>query len=72
MFLFVDRRGQALKQRHLAQIIHRVSTKAGLAHHRRLHPHRLRHFAATSWLRGGAGPAGFMPALGDHAALATA
>jgi site-specific recombinase XerD len=23
--------------------------------HRRLHPHALRHFAATSWLRAGAG-----------------
>lgn len=55
MFLFVDRRGEALKQRHLAQILHRLSTKAGLPHHRRLHPHALRHFAATSWLRGGAG-----------------
>jgi site-specific recombinase XerD len=37
------------------QILHRLSNKAGLPAHRRLHPHALRHFAATSWLRGGAG-----------------
>jgi site-specific recombinase XerD len=36
-------------------ILHRLSAKAGLPPHRRLHPHALRHFAATSWLRGGAG-----------------
>ncbi len=54
-FLFTDRRGQALKTRHLLQILHRLSVKAGLPPHRRLHPHALRHFAATSWLRSGAG-----------------
>jgi len=54
-FLFCDRAGRPLKYRHLVQIIHRLSTKAGLSAHRRLHPHALRHFAATSWLRGGAG-----------------
>ncbi len=53
--LFVDRRGRPLKPRHLVQILHRVSAKAGLPAHRRLHPHALRHFAATSWLRGGVG-----------------
>jgi hypothetical protein len=37
------------------QIFHRLSAKADLPAHRRLHPHALRHFAATSWLRGGAG-----------------
>jgi len=37
------------------QILHRLSRKASLLDHRRLHPHALRHFAATSWLRGGAG-----------------
>jgi site-specific recombinase XerD len=52
-FLFVDRRGRSLKRRHLVQILHRLSTKAGLPARRRLHPHALRHFAATSWLRGG-------------------
>ncbi len=54
-FLFTDRRGRPLKPRHLVQILHRLSAKAGLPEHRRLHPHALRHFAATSWLRGGAG-----------------
>jgi site-specific recombinase XerD len=54
-FLFCDREGRPLKRRHLVQILHRLSRKAGLPDHRRLHPHALRHFAATSWLRGGAG-----------------
>jgi integrase/recombinase XerD len=54
-YLFCDREGQPLKYRHLVQILHRLSAKAGLAIHRRLHPHALRHFAATSWLREGAG-----------------
>ncbi len=54
-FLFTDRRGRPLKPRHLVQILHRLSRKAGLPPSRRLHPHALRHFAATSWLRGGAG-----------------
>ena len=54
-FLFVDRRGRPLKPRHLVQVLHRLSAKAGLPTHRRLHPHALRHFAATSWLRSGAG-----------------
>ena len=54
-FLFCNRTGQPLKYRHLAQILHRLSAKADLPAHRRLHPHALRHFAATSWLRGGAG-----------------
>ncbi len=55
VFLFTDRKGRPLKYRHLVQILHRLSAKAGLPAHRRLHPHALRHFAATSWLRGGAG-----------------
>ena len=54
-FVFVDRRGRPLKPRHLVQILHRLSAEAGLPVHRRLHPHALRHFAATSWLRSGAG-----------------
>jgi len=54
-FMFVDRRGRPLKPRHLVQILHRLSTKAGLGANRRLHPHALRHFAATSWLRSGVG-----------------
>jgi site-specific recombinase XerD len=54
-YLFCDREGRPLKYRHLVQILHRLSAKARLPAHRRLHPHALRHFAATSWLRGGAG-----------------
>jgi site-specific recombinase XerD len=44
-----------VKYRHLVTTLHRLSAKADLARHHRLHPHALRHFAATSWLRGGAG-----------------
>jgi site-specific recombinase XerD len=54
-FLFTDRQGRPLKGRHLVTLLHRLSARAGLAAHRRLHPHALRHFAATSWLRAGAG-----------------
>jgi integrase/recombinase XerD len=54
-FLFTDRQCRPLKYRHLVQILHRLSMKAGLPTHRRLHPHALRHFAATSWLRAGVG-----------------
>jgi site-specific recombinase XerD len=54
-FLFADRQGRPLKTRHLLTVFYRLSAKAGLPAHRRLHPHALRHFAATSWLRGGAG-----------------
>jgi site-specific recombinase XerD len=54
-FLFTDRRGRPLKYRHLVQVLHRLSLRAGLFLHRRLHPHALRHFAGTSWLRHGAG-----------------
>jgi len=52
-FLFVSDEGRPLKRRHLIQILHRLSAKASLAPDRRLHPHALRHFAATSWLRNG-------------------
>lgn len=54
-FLFCDRLARPLKYRHLVQVLHRLSEKAGLPQHRRLHPHALRHFAATSWLRAGVG-----------------
>ncbi len=69
-FLFVDRRGRPLKRRHLVQILDRLSAKAGLPARRRLHPHALRHFAATSWLRGGAGLDEGRRLLG-HESLAT-
>jgi len=38
-FPFTDRRGRPLKPRHLMQILHRLSRKAGLPPSRRLHPH---------------------------------
>lgn len=53
--LFTDARGRPLSLRHLVQILHRLSVRAGLPPNRRLHPHTLRHFAATSWLRNGIG-----------------
>ena len=53
--MFVDRCGQALKRRHPVQILHRLSREAGLPDGHQLHPHTLRDFTATSWLRGGAG-----------------
>ncbi|HVH32098.1 MAG TPA: tyrosine-type recombinase/integrase, partial [bacterium] len=54
-YLFTDRHGRSLKRRHLVQILHRLSAKAGLSPARRLHPHALRHFAGTSWIRAGMG-----------------
>ena len=53
--LFADAQGRPLALRHLVQILHRLSARAGLPRNRRLHPHMLRHFAATSWLRNGVG-----------------
>jgi len=53
--LFADCQGRPLTLRHLVQILHRLSARAGLQANRRLHPHTLRHFAATSWLRNGVG-----------------
>jgi site-specific recombinase XerD len=54
-FLFVDSSRRPLKYRNLATIMLRLSVRAGLPATRRLHPHALRHFAATSWLRDGMG-----------------
>jgi site-specific recombinase XerD len=69
-FLFVTTAGRPLKRRHLVQILHRLSTKAKLGAERRLHPHALRHFAATSWLRNGVGLDEVRRLLG-HESLAT-
>ncbi|MDR7562796.1 MAG: tyrosine-type recombinase/integrase [Armatimonadota bacterium] len=54
-YLFTDRQGKRVKHRHLVTLLHRLSARAGLPEHRWLHPHALRHFAATSWLREGMG-----------------
>ncbi len=48
-FLFVDRQGRPLTQNHGTHILHRLSVKAGLP--RKVGPHALRHYAATSILR---------------------
>jgi len=37
-FLFVDAQNRPLKKRHLAQILHRLSQRAGLTPHRWIHP----------------------------------
>src|SRR5579883_613067 len=52
-FLFTDESNRPLKRRHLVAILYRLSARAGLPPNRRIHPHSLRHFAATSWLRHG-------------------
>lgn len=69
-YLFVDRRGRRIKDRHLVTILHRLSRRAGLPKDRWLHPHAFRHFAATSWLREGMGLDEVRRLLG-HETLAT-
>jgi integrase/recombinase XerD len=68
--LFSSRDGRPLKPRHLIQIPHRLSARAGHPEHRRLHPHALRHLAATTWLRHGMGLDQVRRLLG-HASLQT-
>jgi site-specific recombinase XerD len=48
-FLFLDAHGRALTRHHAVRILHRLSLKAGLS--RKIGPHALRHYAATSILR---------------------
>lgn len=69
-FLFISRDGRPLTERHLVQICHRLSKRAGLPIHRRIHPHGLRHLAATSWLRAGM-PLEEVRRLLGHSALGT-
>jgi len=47
--LFVDRRGRSLTCGHATHVLHRLSVEAGLA--RKIGPHALRHYAATSILK---------------------
>jgi len=47
--LFVDRTGRSLTRSHGLHILHRLSVRAGLP--RKVGPHALRHYAATSILR---------------------
>jgi site-specific recombinase XerD len=48
-YLFVDRLGRSLTRHHGTHILHRLSVKAGLS--RKVGPHALRHYAATSILK---------------------
>lgn len=69
-WLFTDALGRPLTVRYLIHLLHRISARAGLPPHSRLHPHALRHFAATSWLRNGVGLDRVRRLLG-HASLST-
>lgn len=48
-FVFVDRDGRPLSCSHACHILHRLSVRAGLP--RKVGPHALRHYAATSILK---------------------
>jgi site-specific recombinase XerD len=48
-YLYLDRKGRSLTRSHAVHILHRLSVKAGLP--RKIGPHALRHYAATSILR---------------------
>ena len=56
--------------RHLVAILHRLSRRAGLREDRRMHPHLLRHYAATSWARKGMPPDAIRRLLG-HVSMNT-
>ncbi|HLJ58962.1 MAG TPA: tyrosine-type recombinase/integrase, partial [bacterium] len=51
--LFCAKNGNPIQKRNLVHTLHRLSISAKLA--RKVGPHALRHFAATSWLRHGVG-----------------
>jgi site-specific recombinase XerD len=48
-YLYLDRKGRSLTRSHAVHILHRLSVKASLP--RKIGPHALRHYAATSILR---------------------
>ncbi len=48
-FVFVDRHGRPLTRTHACHMLHRLSARAGLP--RKVGPHALRHYAATSILK---------------------
>ena len=70
MWFFCTADAGRLTNRALVTILHRLSAKAGLPRQARLHPHCLRHFAATEWLRNGVGLDEVRRLLG-HSSLAT-
>ena len=53
--LFATESGERISGRGIGQILHRLCKRAGLPRGRWLHPHSLRHWGATSWLRAGIG-----------------
>jgi integrase/recombinase XerC len=69
-WLFCQRDGRPLTNRGLITVLHRLSARAGLPPNRRLHPHSLRHLAATEWLRSGSGLDHVRRLLG-HSSLST-
>ena len=68
--LFASDDGRRLQGRSLAKILERLSAGAGLLRPRWIHPHSLRHFAGTSWLKFGVGLDQVRRQLG-HASLST-
>ncbi len=48
-YLYLDRKGRSLTRSHAVHILHQLSVKAGLP--RKVGPHALRHYVATSILR---------------------
>jgi len=60
--LFIGVRGDALTRHGLANVINRLSNKAGIE--RRIAPHTLRHTFATMYVRGGGDPHSLQQALG--------
>jgi site-specific recombinase XerD len=48
-FLFANQLGRPLSRNHAIMILHRLSVRAGLP--RKVSPHKLRHYAATSILK---------------------
>ena len=69
-WLYCKRDGRSLTNRGLITVLHRLSARAGLPSDRRLHPHSLRHLAATAWLRNGMGLDQVRRLLG-HSSLTT-
>ena len=61
--------GERLTGRGVAQILHRLCDRAKLPRERWLHPHALRHWGATAWLRSGVGLESLRLQLG-HSSLA--
>ena len=68
-FLFCDRTGRSITRHAATRILHRLSNKAGLS--RKIGPHALRHYAATSILKQ-TGDLGLVRQVLRHESLAMA